>query len=45
MSSNRREFIAGTGAAIATLAGLGACARRATETAAAVTNGSPHAPR
>ena len=36
MSSNRREFIAGTGAAIATLAGLGACARRATETAAAV---------
>ncbi len=31
MSSNRREFIAGTGAALAALSGLAACARRSPE--------------
>ena len=36
MSSNRREFIAGTGAALAALTGLAACGKRAPEAAAAV---------
>ena len=31
MSSNRREFIAGTGAALAALSGLAACAKRSPE--------------
>jgi uncharacterized protein (DUF885 family) len=31
MNSNRREFIAGTGAALATMTGLGACARKPAE--------------
>jgi uncharacterized protein (DUF885 family) len=35
MSSNRREFIAGTGAAIAALSGLAACAKRQSAVAAA----------
>ncbi len=36
MSSNRREFIAGTGAALAALTSLAACGKRAPEAAAAV---------
>jgi uncharacterized protein (DUF885 family) len=41
MSSNRREFIAGTGAALAALSGLAACGKRTPEAAAAAVDVEP----